>query len=224
MQKIATVCAAILVPVLIVLCSVQLVVQNDEFFRRQYAANKVVENTQIKPLELMRITDEIQAYLFGRREDLDIYGTVGGEYRPLFTEREILHMADVRNLFASGLLLRNSAIVLLLLLGIYLYRANRALLAQALVGGCLLFFVLGAVTGLLLAVRFDEMFVLFHEVFFGNDLWLLDPQESILINMVPQPFFVAASKRILLTAAILSGLAGVAGWLLRRCRQKNCKI
>ena len=114
MQKIATVCAAILVPVLIVLCSVQLVVQNDEFFRRQYAANKVVENTQIKPLELMRITDEIQAYLFGRREDLDIYGTVGGEYRPLFTEREILHMADVRNLFASGLLLRNSAIVLLL--------------------------------------------------------------------------------------------------------------
>ena len=224
MKKIATFCAAFLLTLLIVLCSVQLAVQDDGFFRRQYAANNVMQNTRIELPELMRVTDEIQAYLFGRREDFNIYGTVGGEYRLLFTEREILHMADVRKLFAAGQLLRNGAFVLLLVLGIYLFRENKALLAQALLGGCLLFFALGAVTGLLLAVRFDEVFVLFHEVFFDNDLWLLDPQESILINMVPQPFFVAISKRILLTAAVLSGLAGVVGWLLRRRRQKNRKI
>ncbi|HHX73689.1 MAG TPA: TIGR01906 family membrane protein [Firmicutes bacterium] len=221
MKKIAVICAAFLLPVIIILSSVQLVVQNDAFFRRQYEANNVAENTQIELPELMRVTDEIQAYLFGSRDDFNIHGTVGGEYRPLFAEREILHMADVRGLFALGLLVRNCALALLLLLGLYLLQADKILLAKAFQGGCLFFVALGAAGGLLLAVQFDRMFVLFHELFFNNDLWLLDPQESILINMVPQPFFVAASTWILLTAAMLSGLAGVAGWLLRRRWQEE---
>lgn len=41
-----------------------------------------------------------------------------------------------------------------------------------------------------LAVSFDRMFVLFHEVFFNNDDWLFDPAKDPIIMALPQEFFM----------------------------------
>lgn len=43
---------------------------------------------------------------------------------------------------------------------------------------------------MLLAVSFDQMFVLFHQLFFNNDAWLFDPATDPIINALPQDFFM----------------------------------
>ena len=48
-----------------------------------------------------------------------------------------------------------------------------------------------------MVIDFNGLFILFHETFFNNDLWLLDPAESRLINMVPLEFFIDTVVNIL---------------------------
>ncbi|MFO8069596.1 MAG: TIGR01906 family membrane protein [Alkalibacterium sp.] len=42
----------------------------------------------------------------------------------------------------------------------------------------------------LLAVNFDRMFVVFHELFFNNDDWLFNPATDPIILALPQEFFM----------------------------------
>lgn len=42
----------------------------------------------------------------------------------------------------------------------------------------------------ILAVNFDRMFVVFHQVFFNNDDWLFDPATDPIILTLPQEFFM----------------------------------
>jgi integral membrane protein (TIGR01906 family) len=42
---------------------------------------------------------------------------------------------------------------------------------------------------ILMNIDFYKYFTVFHEIFFTNDLWLLDPAADRLINIFPQDFF-----------------------------------
>ena len=45
------------------------------------------------------------------------------------------------------------------------------------------------VFGILLYFSFDRYFVLFHEVAFTNDFWMLDPRKDLLIQLYPMKFW-----------------------------------
>ena len=64
--------------------------------------------------------------------------------------------------------------------------------------------ILAAVTLIIIAacIDFNSLFILFHQIAFTNDLWLLDPRTDLLIRLMPIEFFVSY-------AAIIGGL-----WLL----------
>ncbi|HZK25219.1 MAG TPA: TIGR01906 family membrane protein [Oscillospiraceae bacterium] len=212
----------ILLPLVMLLTTVQLVVKNDSFFAEQYIVNNVAATTQIELAELMQITDEIQAYLLGQRRDFLIQGVVNGESRQIFNEREIQHMEDVQVLFAKGLRLRNFSAIILALLLVWLWLKERVFFYQGLLASAVIFFMAAALGSFLLYMNFDRYFVLFHEIFFNNDLWILDPQTSILIRMVPLNFFMSTVKQIgLLTVMqmLLLGVLGFSGRVLGRRHQ-----
>ena len=69
-------------------------------------------------------------------------------------------------------------------------------------------------------IDFDSLFYVFHLVAFRNDLWLLDPQTDLLIQLMPTPFFVDYARTILI--AFGCGLVVLAGgaYLLKRRYQR----
>ena len=54
-----------------------------------------------------------------------------------------------------------------------------------------LFIILGLVIAISIyaLIDFNSFWLNFHYVFFDNDLFLLDPNVSIMINMFPETFF-----------------------------------
>lgn len=62
-----------------------------------------------------------------------------------------------------------------------IWTLQRPFFIASLVPPALLFF---------LAVNFDRMFVLFHEIFFNNDDWLFNPATDPIILALPQEFFM----------------------------------
>lgn len=130
----------------------------------------------------------------------------------LFTERERLHMADVLTLFEGGARIARTCLwagaalsLLALLLG------ARQRLGRGLLYGCAAFALLAFALAVWALLDFEGWFTRMHELVFTNDLWLLDPAESMLIRMLPLDFFIQAVKtialRFLAGALVLIGLA-----------------
>lgn len=74
----------------------------------------------------------------------------------------------------------------------------------------------------MISTDFTKYFVIFHHIFFNNDLWLLDPATDLLINIVPEPFFVDTASYIALVFGIsVAVIFGVSRWWLRREKRQR---
>ena len=50
--------------------------------------------------------------------------------------------------------------------------------------------------GVLISQNFTKCFVIFHKLFFDNDLWMFDPEYDYMIRMLPEGFFFDMVIRI----------------------------
>jgi integral membrane protein (TIGR01906 family) len=129
---------------------------------------------------------------------------------PLFNERELTHMQDVKDITRSALKIWYTALGLLALLGVWAWRSgwDQAYL-QGLKQGGWLMIGLAVTIGLIVLIGmlaapafFWDFFTFFHSLFFEGDSWLFLYSDT-LIRLFPIRFWQDA---FLLAAAIsLSG-------------------
>lgn len=172
------------------------------FYEKEYAKYNVLEDVHMEMDDLLDVTHEMMAFLRGNREDLHVPTVVDGQAREFFNEREIAHMEDVRGLFLAAIALRRGCLVLIaacILLLVLLRADTRRVLPKMICIGTVTFFAVLAVLAGIISTNFNKYFVIFHEIFFNNDLWMLDPRTDLLINIVPEPFFVDTAARIAVT-------------------------
>ena len=163
------------------------------YYENEYTRYQVADDVHMEMDDLLYVTDEMMAYLRGSRDDLNIDTVVDGTPREFFNAREKAHMADVRNLFLGGLALRRlclflaaASVALLALFKVPL----KHLLPRMLCAGTVLFLGVTALLAGIISTDFTKYFIIFHKIFFTNDLWQLDPRTDLLINIVPEPFFM----------------------------------
>lgn len=178
--------------IVLLFTSLQVVVYNDAFFRWHYVNHDIETTTGMDVDELMVVTDKMMDYLIDRRDTLDMTAMIDGQIEEVFGQREKLHMVDVKDLFLGGRLMRNvSFFCLIICIALMAFKKKEWLnswLANLWKFFIASFLVIGAL-GVLFASDFNKYFTIFHEIFFDNDLWLLNPKTDILINMVPEIFF-----------------------------------
>ena len=169
------------------------------YFEKEYTKYNVAAAVDMEMDDLLDVTDEMMAYLKGDREDLHVPTIVGGEEREFFNEREIAHMEDVQGLFLGAIFLRRLCVGIIAASTILLILAKsdiKHLLPKMICIGTGLFFFLIAALSLIISTDFTKYFIIFHKIFFDNDLWILDPSTDLLINIVPEPFFMDTAFRI----------------------------
>ncbi|MDR0897458.1 MAG: DUF1461 domain-containing protein [Oscillospiraceae bacterium] len=147
-----------------------------------------------------KMATELISYLKGEREALS---------ETLFTERERLHMVDVAALFAGGRRIALGALCgAVALLAFALWRVGRWAIGRRAIGRGMLLGIGGfmgfvLLIGLWALFDFDGWFTAMHQIVFTNDLWLLDPADSMLIQMLPIEFFIKAVQAIALRFLVL---------------------
>lgn len=172
------------------------------YYEQEYTKYNVTADVQMEMSDLLEVTDEMMAYLRGNRADLHVPTVVNGQPREFFNDREIAHMEDVQGLFIGGLWLRTICMitaVLCLILLIVMKASVRRVLPRSICVGTGLFFAVICALATIISTDFTKYFIIFHHIFFNNDLWLLDPTTDLLINIVPEPFFMDTAARIALT-------------------------
>ena len=193
------------------------------YYQHEYTKYNVLDNLPPMTMgDLLIVTEEMMDYLRGNREDLHVWTTMGGENREFFTEREIAHMEDVQGLFLAAIFLRRLCLMIIFFcIGtIYFTKGKlRLILPKMLFFGTLLFFGTAAVLGLIISTDFSKYFIVFHHIFFDNDLWILDPSVDMLINIVPEPFFMDTAFFILILYGVLALMVlGISFVLMRKNR------
>lgn len=170
-----------------------------DVYEREYEKYDVLSELDMTMDDAMYVTHEIMDYLRGDRETLSVVTDVDGKRQDFFNQQDRFHMSEVRGLFLGGMAIRAGAcvsmvvcIILLLLMKADVRRIlpSSYLIALAAVGLSL------AVAGVMALVDFNAVFVMFHHLFFDNDLWIFDPAEDYMIRMLPEGLFADMAARI----------------------------
>ena len=153
------------------------------------------------------------AYVLGDVPDLPRFATLS---QPLFDADERSHMADVRAVFGATKVAFAVGLVVVLAVLRWTDRAARARLIRnaAMAAG-----IGVSVIGIAAAVSFDQLFLLFHEVFFpqGNFLFAAG---SNLLTLYPDPYWYGVTLRLAITFIGAMALIAIgAAATLRRARR-----
>jgi integral membrane protein (TIGR01906 family) len=134
---------------------------------------------------------------------------------PLYNERELSHMVDVKNVVAIALRVWLGALIGLALLGVWAWRGGWLAGFRDGVGrgGWLTLGLIGAVIVFVL-VGFGVIFVLFHEVFFAPGTWTFLYSDT-LIRLFPERFW----RDTFLWFGALAGLLALGALALGRGRR-----
>ncbi|HZK00682.1 MAG TPA: TIGR01906 family membrane protein [Tissierellaceae bacterium] len=193
----------------ILVISIEINAYNKSYFMNSYQKHKTSEVTGKSTEELGIITDDIILHLKGQ----------GGDelLSPHFNEKEVLHMRDVQDLFDMARVIKYSGfIVSIIFLANIIYKKDYLYLAKTLLYGPLFTYSLLLILALLASRDFTRYFTYFHHIFFSNDLWILNPQTDMMIQMLPEDFFMGMAIRIMLSFLIILSILQIVGILLIR--------
>ena len=177
-----------------------------EFYQKENIANYIDTSSD----NLINNTQNLLNYL-NKKEQLNT---------DWFSEKDILHMVDVQNLYTFShsimiycfiTFILSTIIIILILRGkslLYITKIFNKVL--------LLFIVLVGGLSAVIAYNFNSFWIKFHTTLFSNDLWLLSPSESNLIKMVPEEFFISLITKIIAYILILFILLFTSNIVIRK--------
>ncbi|MDO8616588.1 MAG: TIGR01906 family membrane protein [Dehalococcoidia bacterium] len=202
------------VPLALITTNIRLAVSETAVYDYSVRTYDAAAVSGIPEDELLRANGRIQRYL--THDDAGPLAIQvrdsAGRTAPLFSAKETVHMADVRNLVQALFAAQVASVALLMTLAVVMLVLwpPRALAAAALCGSLLTAALLGA-TGLLAVSGFDAAWGKFHVIAFSNDFWRLDPDTDHLIQMFPEAFWQKATTAIgaftMLEALLLGSLS-----------------
>ncbi len=215
------------VPVFLVTGSITWAFNNIGLYESGFEKYRIARVSGIASEDLRQVALDIRAYFNSRDEPLSVRTRIFGAERELFKEKEVIHMYDVKRLLwgvYGAFAVSAACLAALTAAGLARQRraclptlARRTLWGGGLTAGLLLAF------GLIAAVGFDALFLLFHRVSFANDFWKLDPRTDYLVLLFPQGFWFDATMwaalRALAGGALLAAVGG--GYLAWQRRRRN---
>lgn len=180
------------------------------FYKNFYQKENIANYIDTSSDNLINNTQNLLNYL-NKKEQLNT---------DWFSEKDILHMVDVQNLYTFShsimiycfiTFILSTIIIILILRGkslLYITKIFNKVL--------LLFIVLIGGLSTIIAYNFNSFWIKFHTTLFSNELWLLSPNESNLIKMVPEEFFISLITKIIIYILILFILLFTSNIVIRK--------
>ena len=220
-----------LIAFLSLLCSIAAsCVTNENLMKQGFLQYSQTAHLNVSPTRYEDYAKAICDYLNGKTPLAQIANPETGEAEPAFSDKENMHMADVKGIVSLLKIVRwaGGGIVIGALLILYLKsRENMAQFLADAMGGfalsALFLLLIATVLTIWGAMNFDGLFVTFHKLSFSNDLWILNPNTDLLVALMPLSFFIWYAGEMMKAMLPVLGmmLLVIIGWLKTRKTQKE---
>lgn len=219
---------SVCITLFIIVAALEFCSYDKAFFNKQYKSYNAAQSIGISETDLSLVTSTLIDYLKGDLPTLDVEVERNGTTQQFFNQREKDHMVDVVVLFDLARTVKWVSFVIALACGIFLHVVHKKQ-AFRILGKTYLITVgaiitVGCVLAFIISRNFDAAWTLFHTLVFTNDLWLLDPNTDMLINLVPLPFFMAITTRLaIILACSLTVIGGLSVFALVKNKNETVK-
>lgn len=206
-------------PVLLVTSTIHLGVSNIHTYEYSFEKYEVSQSTGIDETQLNQVARRLVDYFNSRVDTPQITVTKNGDEFELFHDYELVHLEDVKRLFQIDFRLQVASLgYIALYVLLFLWRKGRWQdLARGITRGCALTLGLIAVLGIASIFNFEQVFVQFHYLIFGDPSsspWMLDPGKDYLIMLFPPEFWQSIAFLGGATIAIEALLLGGISWIV----------
>ncbi|MGN0342551.1 MAG: DUF1461 domain-containing protein [Roseburia sp.] len=163
------------------------------FLEQEAARYQVHQQIGCSQEEVRQAVSAMMGYVNGQNQDLSLVRIVrDGRHVPFFSERDLEHLQEVRQLVLRLRLLLWILIPVVTLLWIFVWKRKQVSGKEMRAGYGIslgILFFLCAVAGILMALRPLNMVNGFHELFFRSDTWVLNPVTDYLVQLFPMGVF-----------------------------------
>lgn len=186
--------------------SVAWAVNDAGLYRNGFQRYDTATRSGITDADLIAIGAELRRYFNTGAEPLAVRAPIYGIEQDIFNQREVAHMYDVKRLVRGTYWVALGSgvwIMATLAAGFIAQRREYIGTAARLAvwgGGVTLVGVVGV--GLASLASFEQLFLLFHQLSFANDLWILNPRTDYLLILFPGGFWFDATMRVALTSIL----------------------
>jgi len=221
--RVLVLCAAVLFvlcfPLFLITSNLSGAINTARLYQYGFDKYDVSEETGIGEEELLKVVGELRGYFnSGDIEDVEEIG--------LFTEREVFHLGEVKDVvrLCYHLLWGSSGFLAAFIIGGFIWQRRRFSLPLAKLAflGAALTIALLIILGIAALVNFDWLFVKFHQLFFTGETWRLS-YTDYLLRMFPEGFFndttLFVAGAIIVEALVIGG-AGLAFVLIKRKKRE----
>ncbi len=155
--------------------------------------------SNLSKVEYVHYSMEIVDYFFNSDYYITMRNLNGNVIPGYFTDEEVRHMIDVKQLVRGATLIFAFSVFFFVLLFPFIER-RKVLRTVSFVS---LAFI--GILFLLSVWNFNAVFIAFHKTFFRNNFWLL-PENTKLIEMFPEGFFYDFAKVWFISFAAVNGI------------------
>jgi integral membrane protein (TIGR01906 family) len=201
---------------------------DSDYYVDSFLALEVDKTIGISQESLSRVTESLVTHIDKGTGDLKNVENVRGVDVVFYNEKEQHHLHDIMILVKAArtfLILVNISMVVALITVWFIDKRNKQLFLKSLTQSFQAAVIASLIAlGTLVAlyfIDFDWAFRKFHEIFFTNDLWLLDPKTDRLIQMMPLEFFIDFTKQWLSKVFLVFILFITAGFIVPKLKKSK---
>jgi len=206
----------------IITISFEMITFSDWIYEFNWERNNISYKTNLNEDQLNSVSDQIKDYFKDDQEKIEIsLQQPGTTVFNLFNQREIDHMIDVKNLVKATLLFEKISLFFIFFTIVIISYKNGfkqlfSFLFNIVYKSLLIWSSIFIIILFGIIINFNATFILFHKIFFRNDLWILDPRSDYLLIMFPERFFLEVCLAILLVFVIINFLFFITSLFLDR--------
>ncbi|MBG92776.1 MAG: TIGR01906 family membrane protein [Chloroflexi bacterium] len=213
-------------PLFLLTTNVRILATNYSVYEFAFDRYEIEKNSGLDKQQLNIVGNSIIDYFQNDQNGtlLNIKIQENGTEYPLFSEREILHMYDVKvimgRLFQAHHI--TFAVVIIYITSVFLWSHEKNI---PYMGSLFIYSGIGMLAflislTLIIFSGFDKAFEQFHLILFSNDFWKLNPSTDALIQIFPYQFWLDITKLICIFTIVECLLLVLLGYLLSRYGKK----
>lgn len=167
---------------------------NKRIYKSVYRSDEnIKEFSGFTEEEYLGEIDKLKGYLFNTREDSSLIDSV-------YSEDEVSHMKDVYRLFR---MVRIICFLSFFATVFIIFKNKNHISSIDISRRWYLFIVFPVLIFAPAIINFEKFWTAFHKVLFSNDLWLMDPRYSLMINLLPEKIFYSISMMTIILYFII---------------------
>ena len=228
-RKISKILLCIAMPLFIIavfIFFVQISAGDENWLTHEYEKLHLSRYTGMSTETMTDAFSRLAQFMKGKTDSLDMDVEVHSQIRPMFTDREKSHMADVRNLYSGVMkaeiifcILAVSAAVMVF---ISFRRGGLKIIAKTFLYSFAGVYALFFIIALFAAVDFDAFWKIFHMIFLDIESSVFDPAQSLMIRICPLELFRDMTARIFLRSfAVCAVLAAASAICLKTKKRRT---